>query len=182
MVAPGVNPRPHRSGPLGRPEVRLAGGEEGASGLAYMVASLLEANVRDFPTRAVAAGWARGDVVLRTADSDVAVTLSFRRGAVLVEDGTRPGATVMSATWLQLAEVCSGRRSVLGALVSGDLRLRRGGGWRAAAGAGLALSVPRSFYRNDGHGRGRRRAEAAAPAAATRYLWLHRPGGTPPER
>lgn len=158
-MAPGVNLRPRRPRWLGPPEVVLAAGES-ASGLAYMVARLLEDNVRDFPTRVLAAVCTRGDVVLRTTDADTAVTVSFRTGEVVVDDGPKSGATVMAGEWLHLAEVCSGSRSVLGALARGDLRLQRGDGWRAAVGAGLALSVPGSFYRSDG-GRRRRRAGAA---------------------
>ncbi len=134
---------------MSRPRVRLGAGEEDASGLARMVAQLLEDNLRDFRTRAAAARYARGDVVLRTSDSDVAVTLSFGPGEVVVREGRRAGAVVLAGEWVHLAGLCSGQRSVLGALASGELSLHPGRGWRAAAGAGLALSVPRSFYGPD---------------------------------
>lgn len=124
-----------------------------------MVASLLEDNLRDFRSRAAAAWCTRGDVVLRASDNDMAITLSFRTGEVVVEEGSRPGVIVLAGDWLHMAELCSGRRSVLGAVASGDLRLQRGRGLRAAVGAGLALSVPKSFYK-PGDGRSRRhRAE-----------------------
>lgn len=134
---------------MSRPEVRLGAGDEDASGLACMVASLLEDNVRDFRSRAAAVRFTRGDVVLRTSDSDIAITLSFRPGRVVVEEGPRAGATVVEGAWIDMAGLCSGQRSVLAALASGQLRLRRGHGLRAAAGAGLALSVPSSFYGSD---------------------------------
>ncbi len=138
-MAPGVS----------RPRVRLGAGEEDASGLAQMVASLLEDNVRDFRTRAAAARFTRGEVVLRTSDSGIALTLSFRPGQVVVEEGPVAGAAVVEGEWIHMAALCSGQRSVLAALASGELRLRRGHGLRAAAGAGLALSVPASFYGSD---------------------------------
>lgn len=131
---------------MSRPQVRLGAGDDDASGLACMVASLLEDNVRDFRSRAAAARYTRGDVVLRTSDSDTAITLSFRPGQVVVEEGERAGAAVVEGEWIHMAGLCSGQRSVLAALAAGELRLRRGHGLRAAAGAGLALSVPPSFY------------------------------------
>ena len=134
---------------MSRPEVRLGAADGAASGLAQMVASLLEDNVRDFRTRAAAARFARGEVVLRTSDGGVAVTLSFRPGQVVVEEGPRAGAAVMEGEWIHMAALCSGQRSALAALASGELRLRRGHGLLAAAGAGLALSVPPSFYGPD---------------------------------
>jgi hypothetical protein len=131
---------------VSRPRIRLGAGEEDASGLARMVASLLEDNVRDFRTRAVAARCARGEVVLRASDSDTAITLSFRPGQVVVEEGTRAGAATVEGEWIHMAALCSGQRSVLAALAAGELRIRPGHGLGAAAGAGLALSVPPSFY------------------------------------
>ena len=98
-----------------------------------------------FRTRAAAARFTRGEVVLRTSDSGIAVTLSFRPGQVVVEEGPVAGAAVVEGEWIHMAALCSGQRSVLAALASGELRLRRGHGLRAAAGAGLALSVPPSF-------------------------------------
>jgi hypothetical protein len=112
-----------------------------------MVASLLGDNVRDFRSRAAAAWCTRGDVVLKASDNDMAITLSFRPGEVTVEEGPRPGTIVLAGEWLRMAELCSGRRSLLGVLRSGDLHVQRGHGLRAAVGAGMALSVPRSFYR-----------------------------------
>ena len=149
-----------------RPEVRLGAGDEDASGLACMVASLLEDNVRDFRSRAVAARFTRGDVVLRTSDSDMAVTLSFRPGQVVVEEGPRAGATVVEGEWIHMAALCSGQRSALAALASGELRLRRGRGLRAAAGAGLALAVPPSFYGSDDRWWRRHRAGVAVALLA----------------
>lgn len=111
-----------------------------------MLASLLQDNVRDFPTRALAARMARGEVVLLASDRDLAVTVSFRPGEVVIRDGAAPGATVLAGEWLDLARLCSGQRSPIAALASRELRLTGVRGMRAAAGAGLALSVPKSFY------------------------------------
>ncbi len=159
---------------MSRPEVRLGADEEAASGLACMVASLLEDNVRDFRTRAAAARFTRGEVVLRASDSDMAITLSFRPGQVVVEEGPRAGVAMVEGEWIHMAALCSGQRSVLAALASGELRLRRGHGLRAAAGAGLALSVPPSFYDSDDRWWRRNLPEVAVAllaAAALAAIW-----------
>ena len=127
------------------PSVRLAAGDS-ASGLACMLASLLHDNLRDFRSRSLVARFTRGDVVLRATDRDIAVTLSFRPGEILIGDGAVPGAPVLAGEWLDLAKLCSGQRSPIAAVASGELRVTSGRGMLAAAGAGLALSVPKSFY------------------------------------
>jgi hypothetical protein len=114
-----------------------------------MLASLLEDNLRDFPTRALAARFARGDVVLLASDRDAAVTLSFRTDEIVIEEGAAPGAPVLAGEWLNLARLCSGQLSPIAAMRSRALRVTPGRGMRAAAGAGIALSVPRSFYDQD---------------------------------
>lgn len=111
-----------------------------------MLASLLRDNVRDFRTRALAARLTRGDVVLLAADRDLAVTLSFRPGEVVIRDGAVPGVPVLAGEWLDLAMMCSGQRSPVAAVASGELRVKVARGMLAAAGAGVALSVPKSFY------------------------------------
>lgn len=152
---------PSRPRKPGRLRVSLGAGDDTASGFAYMVASLLEDNLRDFRSRAAAAWCTRGDVVLRASDNDMAITLSFRAGEVVVEEGSRPGVIVLAGDWLHMAELCSGQRSVLGAMASGDLHLQRGRGLRAAVGAGLALSVPKSFYESGDGNLRRHRAGVA---------------------
>jgi hypothetical protein len=160
----------------GPTRVRLAAGAE-ASGLA----SLLEDNLRDFPTRALAARLARGDVVLLASDRDMAVTLSFRSDEIVVDEGALTGVATLAGAWLDLAGLCSGQRSAFASMRSGDLRITPGRGMRAAAGAGLALSVPRSFYDED-QGRGRRRrtlmALAVLGAVLLAALVVHREGAT----
>ena len=136
--------------------VELAAGNE-ASGLACMLASLLEDNVRDFRSRSLAARLTRGDVVLLASDRGVAVTLSFRPGEILVEQGAVPGAPVLAGKWLDLTKVCSGQRSPIAAIAARELRVTTGRGMRVAAGAGVALSVPRSFYEDKGEVLARRR-------------------------
>ena len=164
----------------GPTQVRLAAGAE-ASGLASMLASLLEDNLRDFPTRALAARLARGDVVLLASDRDMAVTLSFRSDEIVVDEGAPTGVAPLAGAWLDLARLCSGQRSAFASMRSGDLRITPGRGMRAAAGAGLALSVPRSFYDED-QGRGRRRrtlmALAVLGAVLLAALVVHREGAT----
>jgi hypothetical protein len=132
-------------GSLAGPRVRLAAGDS-ASGLACMLASLLQDNLRDFRTRSLVARFTRGDVVLLASDRDIAVTLSFRPGEILIEDGAVPGAPVLAGEWLDMAKLCSGQRSPIAAVTSRELRVTPGRGMLAAAGAGLALSVPKSFY------------------------------------
>jgi hypothetical protein len=127
------------------PSVRLEAGDD-ASGLACMLASLLQDNLRDFRSRSLVARLTRGDVVLLASDRDIAVTLSFRPGEILIEDGAVPGAPVLAGEWLDMAKLCSGQRSPIAAVSSGKLRVTPGHGMLAAAGAGFALSVPKSFY------------------------------------
>ena len=164
----------------GPARVRLAAGVE-ASGLASMLASLLVDNLRDFPTRALAARLARGDVVLLASDRDMAVTLSFRSDEIVIDEGALPGVATLAGAWLDLARLCSGQRSAFAAMRSGDLRITPGRGMRAAAGAGLALSVPRSYYDED-QGRDRRRrmllALAVLGAVLLAALVVHREGAT----
>jgi hypothetical protein len=114
-----------------------------------MLASLLQDNLRDFRTRALAAYLTRGDVVLLALDRDMAVTLSFRPDEVVIEEGAVSGVPVLAGEWLDLARLCSGQLSPFAAMRSGGLRVTPGRGMRAAAGAGIALSVPRSFYEQD---------------------------------
>jgi len=136
--------------------VDLVGGDD-ASGLACMLAALLEDNLRDFRARSFVARHTRGDVVLRASDRDVAVTLSFRPGEIRVVDGSAPDAPVLAGDWLELSKLCSGQRSPVAAVVARELRVTPGRGMRAAAGAGFALSVPKSFYDEDRDAVARRR-------------------------
>ncbi len=127
------------------PGVTLVAGDD-ASGLACMLASLLQDNLRDFRSRSFVARFTRGDVVLLASDRDIAITLSFRPAEILVEDGAVSGAPILAGEWLDMAKLCSGQRSPLGAMWSGALRVTRGRRMSAVAGAGFALSVPKSFY------------------------------------
>jgi hypothetical protein len=122
-----------------------------------MLASLLADNLRDFRSRSLVARFTRGDVVLLASDRDIAVTLSFRPGEIVIGDGAAPGAPVLAGEWLDLAKLCSGQRSPIAAVTSGELRVTPGRNMWAAAGAGLALSVPKSFYEEDRETRIRRR-------------------------
>lgn len=125
--------------------VTLSAGD-GASGLATMLADLLRDNVKDFPSRARAAALARGEVVMRAADRDASVTLSFRRGEVVVTDGSAPGAPVVAGPWLEMAKLCSGQLSPVKAVASGALKITPGRHLTALAASGYALSVPAAFY------------------------------------
>lgn len=127
------------------PEVVLAGGDD-ASGLASMLADLLRDNLTDFPGRARVAARLRGPVVLRAADHDLAVTISFDGDRIEVRDGSTEGAAVVAGEWLAMAKLCSGQLAPWTALLAGDLALQRGRPLHAAAGAGYVLSVPASFY------------------------------------
>ncbi len=147
MVAAGVTglAATADAGSRAGPGVTLVAGDD-ASGLACMLASLLHDNLRDFRSRSLVARLTRGDVVLLASDRDIAVTLSFRPREIRVEDGAVPGAPVLAGEWLAMAKVCSGQRSPIGAVRSGELRVTPGRRMSAVAGAGFALSVPKSFY------------------------------------
>jgi hypothetical protein len=148
--------------------VNLAAGDD-ASGLACMLAALLEDNLRDFRGRSFVARHTRGDVVLLATDRDIAVTLSFRPGEVRVAEGAAPELAILAGDWLELTKLCSGQRSPFAAVASRDLRVTPGRGMRAAAGAGFALSVPKSFYEENREAVARRRrlAVIASVIAAT---------------
>ena len=136
--------------------VKLAAGDD-ASGLACMLAALLEDNLRDFRGRSFVARHTRGDVVLLASDRDIAVTLSFRPGEICVVEGAVPDVPVLAGDWLELSKLCSGQRSPVAAVASRQLRVTPGRGMRAAAGAGFALSVPKSFYEEEPETTTRRR-------------------------
>ena len=139
-----------------RPQVVRAAGDE-ASGLASMIADLLEQNIGDFPLRARAVALTRGDVVLTASDQGLSVTLQFGEGRVIVRDGAVPGAPALAGTWLEMAKVCSGQISTLAAVRERAIRVTPGHNPLALAGAGFALSVPPSFYEDDAARRARRR-------------------------
>lgn len=145
------------------PQVVLADGDE-ASGLADMLASLLEQNLRDFPTRARVAGRTRGEVVLVAADNDIAVTLRFEGDRVVVTDGSFAGAPRLTGPWLEMARVCSGQLSPLAAARSGALQVAFGRRPLTLAGAGFALSVPAAFYEDADQRRQTRRRRATVTA------------------
>jgi hypothetical protein len=127
------------------PEVVLTGGDD-ASGLAAMLADLLRDNLADFPGRARVAARLRGPVVLRAADHDLAVTISFDGDRIEIRDGATEGAAVVEGEWLAMAKLCSGQLAPWTALRAGEMAVRRGRPLHAAAGAGYVLSVPASFY------------------------------------
>jgi len=153
-----------------RPQVVRAAGDE-ASGLASMIADLLEQNIGDFPLRARAVALTRGAVVLTASDQDLSVTLQFGEGRVIVRDGAVPGAPALAGTWLEMAKVCSGQISTLAAVRERTIRVTPGHNPLALAGAGFALSVPPSFYEDDAARRARhRRATLITLAVAAGVL------------
>lgn len=123
------------------PRISIPAGDD-ASGLAEMVASLLEANVADSRSRAAVARLARGALVLTTTDRDVSVTLTFHGGDVVVTDGVSEGAPSLAGPWLELAHVCSGTRSPFPAIAHGDLRVAPGHRPDLVAMAGYILAAP----------------------------------------
>ncbi len=140
------------------PDVVLTNGDD-ASGMASMLAGLLEDNVRDFPGRARIASNARGSVVMRADDRDTAVTVSFGPGRVEISDGAAPGVTEIAGEWLAMAGLCSGQLSPIKAVKDKELTIKPGKHLPAAAVAGYVLSVPEAFYAEDG--------DAAKARAAT---------------
>lgn len=171
MVATDLTDAPPQAGT--GPQVVLTDGDD-ASGLASMLAGLLEDNLRDFRGRSRVAGLARGAVVLRAADHDLDVTVSFSRGRVEITDGAAPGVTVVAGPWLAMAQLCSGQLPPWRALREHQLALTPGRHLPAAAAAGFVLSVPASFYEQAGSagGTGSDDARAAAQAAARRQVMI----------
>lgn len=157
------------------PEVTLAAGEE-ASGFSNMIGDLLRDNVRDFKGRRRLARRAKGDVVLLASDRDMAITVSFRKGAVVIAEGRTEGAPVLAGPWLDMAKVCSGQLSPFGAMLRRRLSATRvlSHPVRIAM-AGFVLSVPASYYgeshkaRNIAIGVG---AAASAAAVGGGIWWL----------
>lgn len=130
------------------PTVVVEGGEE-ASGMATMLAGLLEDNVRDFPWRARVARGTRGDVVLTASDRGLSVTLSFRGHDIVVRDGVAADAASLSGSWEDMAKLCSGQASPAVALARGRVRVRPGTRLHVLPAASFVLSVPASFYGDD---------------------------------
>lgn len=127
------------------PPVVLRDGDD-ASGMAVMIAGLLEDNLRDFPGRARVAARTRGSVVLTASDRDVSITVTFGSGGVEIADGARPGVAAMSGPWLTMSRVCSGRITPWRAIRDRELALGWGRSVWALPAAGFVLSVPASFY------------------------------------
>lgn len=145
------------------PPVVLRDGDD-ASGMAVMIAGLLEDNLRDFPGRARVAARTRGSVVLTASDRDVSITVTFGSDGVEIADGARPGVAAMSGPWLTMSRVCSGRITPWRAIRDRELALGWGRSVWALPAAGFVLSVPASFYEDasggsagagDGAGAGR---------------------------
>ena len=145
------------------PPVVLRDGDD-ASGMAVMIAGLLEDNLRDFPGRARVAARTRGSVVLTASDRDLSITVTFGSDGVEIADGARPGVAAMSGPWLTMSRVCSGRITPWRAIRDRELALGWGRSVWALPAAGFVLSVPASFYEDasvgsagagDGAGAGR---------------------------
>lgn len=107
-----------------------------------MVAGLVEANVGDSRARAGVARFARGPLVLRTTDRDAAVTLTFQRDDIVITDGVADGAPSLAGPWLELAHVCTGRRSLFAAIAAGDLEVSPRRRPDLVAMAGFVLAAP----------------------------------------
>jgi hypothetical protein len=127
--------------------VTVEGGEH-ASGLAAMVADLLEQNLADSTTRALVASVTRGDVELVASDHDLSVTVSFLGGSLTVSDSPNRRGDVgivaprLAGEWLQLSHVCSGQRSPFDAWREGAVVIQAHGHAGRLAAAGFALSAP----------------------------------------
>ncbi len=171
MVRQAADGQQHSGAAGMHPEVVLVDGDD-ASGLAAMIAGLLEENVKEFRSRAAAARLARGRIVLEASDRGMAVTLSFGPGRVLVSDGAAGGAPVVAGDWLAMAKLCSGQASMVGAVLHGQARVRGRKGLAALPAATFALTVPRSFYEErEGGGGSASRGGAAADGAAAPTRW-----------
>jgi len=133
---------------MAAPTVVLTDGDD-ASGMASMLAGLLEGNLGDFPSRERVARAIRGAVVFTAADRDLSVTITFLGDRIEVCDGVAAGATMIRAPWMTMAKLCSGQVSPLRALIDRDLAISLGRSPLAAAGASFVVSVPPSYYGDD---------------------------------
>lgn len=131
---------------LSPPVVCLAEGGE-AAGLAAMVADLLEANLASSCSRARLIRCLEGIVVLHVADRDLGVSLEYESGRVTVRGIARADVPRLSGAWEAMAQVCSGRRSPLAALLRRELSIERRRHLRRLLVTAYALKVPRSAYR-----------------------------------
>lgn len=130
------------------PTVVLTDGDD-ASGMASMLAGLLEDNLSDFPGRARVARTIRGGVVFTAADRDMSVSITFLGNRIEVSDGVTTGATMIRAPWMTMAKLCSGQISPVRALIDRDLAISFGRSPLAAAGASFVVSVPPSHFGDD---------------------------------
>ena len=136
-----------------------------AAGMAQMVADLVEANLADSPRRARAARNGRGEVVLLATDRHLGVTVRFTGEEVVVSGEADPAAqTRLAGSWLDMAEVCSGRRSALVAVAGRRIRILKGGRLRVLVRAAFVLKAPSSAYATAGRWRRKGRTSAAREA------------------
>ena len=119
-----------------------------ASGLAIMIADLIRQNFADSRVRTVVAASIRGDVCLRAADYDQAVTVSFAGPSVSVVDGdvndlfAEVDTPQMSGDWLDLSYVCTGQQSPFSAWRTGAVDLKPHGHLGRLAAVGFVLLAP----------------------------------------
>lgn len=125
------------------PDVAVEAGGE-ASGMASMVAELLRANLADSRARARLARRARGRVVLLASDRNLGVTIAFDEEGITVTGESATPAPTLAGGWLEMAAVCAGSRSPVGALVRRELHLTVRRPVMLLATAGFVLKVPRS--------------------------------------
>ena len=88
--------------------VAVAAGEE-ASGLANMIGQYLHQILADSPAKEAEAAALRGRLGLRALEGDVAVTMVFGDGGIVIEEGLREPDAVISGEIQQLMHVLSGR-------------------------------------------------------------------------
>jgi len=91
-----------------QPSVSLVAGDQ-ASGLANMIGQYLEQILNDSPEKRAEAVALRGRLGLRAREGDVAVTVEFSDGGIVIEEGLREPDAIVGGEVEYLLHVLAGR-------------------------------------------------------------------------
>jgi hypothetical protein len=103
--------------------VALAAGEE-ASGLASMIGQYVEQIIADSPEKRAEAAALRGRLGLHAREGNVAVTIVFAGGGVVIEEGLREPNAVIAGEVEFLMHVLAGRANPVWELAGGHVTIR----------------------------------------------------------
>ena len=105
--------------------VTVAGGEE-ASGLANIVGQYLDQILADSPDKRAQAASLRGRLGLLAHEGDVAITIVFGNGSILIKDGLREPDALISGDVEFLMHVLAGRANPAWEMGGGRVSVRPG--------------------------------------------------------